>query len=127
MADYRVIIPTNLKPSPAAYEISAATLLAQYFKADVEFILRSNYKTPDLMIDGVEWELKSPTGNGKYNVEHQIKDAVKQSSNIVFDTRRSRIHMTKLRHEVRYQFERIKPVRRFILIDKSEKIVELFR
>lgn len=127
MAEYRVIIPTDLKPSPAAYEISAATLLADYFNADVEFILRSNLKTPDLTINGVEWELKSPTGSGKYNVEHQIKDAAKQSCNVVFDTTRSKIHMTKLRHEVQYQFERIKPVKRLIIIDKSKQVIELFK
>jgi hypothetical protein len=69
MTKYRVIIPIDIKPSPARYELSAAQLLAHYFKADVEFIYRSNYKTPDFLIRGVAWELKSPTGNGKNNIE----------------------------------------------------------
>jgi hypothetical protein len=53
MARYRVIIPVDLKPSPARYEITAAGLLANHFKADVEFIFRSNYKTPDFLIHAV--------------------------------------------------------------------------
>jgi hypothetical protein len=115
MANYRVIIPTNLKPSPARYEISAATLLADYFKTDVEFVLRSNQKTPDFLIDGIKWELKSPTGTGKYNVQHQIKAAAKQSSSVVFDARRSKMHMAKIRNEVERNFKYSKTVKRLVL------------
>jgi len=125
MAKYRVIIPTDLKPSPAHYEITAATLLANYFKTDVEFVLRSNQKTPDFLINGVKWELKSPTGDGKYNVQHQIKAAAKQSANVVFDARRSKMHMTKIRSEVERHFGYTKPIKRLILIDKYKAIVEL--
>jgi len=127
MIEYRVIIPADLKPFTAQYEISAAKLLASHFKADVEFIVRTNHKTADFLIAGTKWELKSPTGSGKYNVEHQIKDAGKQSTNVVFDARRSKIHMTKLRNEVKYQFKLIRPVKRLILIDKMDQVIELFK
>lgn len=110
---------------PARYEITTATLLAEYFKADVEFVLRSNQKTPDFLINGVTWELKSPTGDGKYNVQHQIKAAAKQSANIIFDARRSKMHMVKIRNEVRRHFGFTKPIKRLILIDKNKAIVEL--
>jgi hypothetical protein len=52
MAKYRVILPTNLKPSPARYELTAAQLFVEYFKTDVKFISRSNHKTPDFIING---------------------------------------------------------------------------
>lgn len=126
MVKYRVIIPTTLKPAPARYEITAATLLAEYFKSDVEFILRSNHKTPDFLINGVKWELKSPTGDGKYNIQHQIKAAAKQSANVVFDARRSKMHMAKIRNEVERHFVYTKPIKRLILIDKNKAIVELY-
>src|SRR4051812_45115254 len=90
MKKYKVIIPTGIKPLPAHYELSAAALLADYFKADVEFVARSNQKTPDFLISGTLWELKSPTGDGKYNVQHQLKAAAKQSQNVIFDARRSK-------------------------------------
>jgi len=125
MAKYRVIVPVDLKPSPALYEITAASLLAKYFKTDVEFVLRSNQKTPDFLINGIKWELKSPTGDGKYNVQHQIKAAAKQSSNVIFDARRSKMHMTRIRHEINRHFMHTNPVKRLILIDKSKHIVEL--
>lgn len=125
MAKYKVIIPVGLRPSPSSYELSAAELLAGYFKTDVEFVLRSNHKTPDFLIDGMEWELKSPTGDGKYNIQHQIKSAAKQSSNVVIDVRRSKMHMTKIRSEVQKQFEFTKPIKRLLLIDKTMLVVEL--
>jgi hypothetical protein len=125
MPKYRVIIPTSLKPSPSYYEVTAATLLADYFKADVEFVMRSNQKTPDFLINGVKWELKSPTGDGKYNVQHQLKAAAKQSVNVVFDARRSKMHMTKIRNEVERHFAYTKPIERLVLIGKNKAVVEL--
>jgi hypothetical protein len=68
MAKYNVVLPVGLKPFPARYEVSAAGLLATHFKADVEFIPRTNHKTPDFLIGGVRCALKSPTGKGKHNI-----------------------------------------------------------
>lgn len=126
VAKYKVIIPVKLKPSPARYELSAAELLTSYFKCDVEFILRSNHKTPDFLIRGVRWELKSPTGKGKHNIEHQMKAGIKQSSNIILDARRSKIHISKIRNELRNQLGH-KRIRRLVLIEKNKDIVELTR
>jgi hypothetical protein len=127
MAKYKVIIPVDLKPSPASYEITAASLLANYFKANVEFIPRSNQKTPDFLISGVKWELKSPKGKGKNNIEHQLQSGLKQSQNIIFDARRSKIHISKIRNELNRQFKLTKSMKRLVLIEKSKNIVELIR
>lgn len=127
MPRYRVILPTNLKPSPARYELTAAQLLAEYFKADVEFISRSNQKTPDFRIDGIKWELKSPTGSGKRNIERQLQTGVRQSKNIVFDARRSKIHITKIKASLNHQFKLAKSIKRIVLIDKSKNVIELKR
>jgi hypothetical protein len=127
MTKYNVILPTNLKPSPARYELTAAQLLAEYFKSDIEFVSRSNHKTPDFLINGIMLELKSPTGKGKHNIEHQMKGGVKQSGNIILDARRSKLHITKIRSTLRAQLEHRKAIKRLILIDKTKNIVELFR
>jgi len=127
MRGYKVILPVGLKPFPARYELSAAALLANHFKADVEFVPRSNQKTPDFIIDGVNWELKSPTGTGKNNIEHQLQTGLKQSKNIVFDARRSKIHIVKIRNELKRQFRLSKSIKRLILIEKAKNIVEITR
>jgi hypothetical protein len=125
MTPYDVIIPADLKPFPAHYEISAAKLLAKYFQTDVEFITRTNHKTADFFIDDSEWELKSPTGSSKYNIQHQLKDAAKQSSNVVLDARRSKIHIARIRKDAQFHFSTIKPIKRLILINKRGEVVEL--
>lgn len=52
MAKYKVILPNRLKPFPARYELTAAKLIANRFKTYVEFVARSNLKTPDFIIKG---------------------------------------------------------------------------
>ncbi len=127
MAKYNVILPTNIKPSPARYELTAAQLLAEHFKADVEFIQRANHKTPDFVISDIKWELKSPTGTGKRNIERQLQTGIKQSKNIVFDARRSKIHIARIKNVLNYQFRLAKSIKRIVLIDKSKNIIELTR
>lgn len=125
MRSYRVIIPINLKPAPSRNEISAAELLAKHFKTDIEFIVRSNHKTPDFLIKGIAWGLKSPTGNGKRNVQHQLQTGIKQSRNIIFDARQSKIHIAKIKHILNYQFRLTKGLKRILLIDKGKNVIEL--
>ena len=44
--------------------MSAAELFVKYFQANVVFVPRSNRKTPDFIIGGVEWELKAQPAAG---------------------------------------------------------------
>ena len=65
---YRVIVKTRPEDSPYDFEMSAALLVANFLKSDVEFLRPQHLKTPDLMIRGVIWELKSPTGGSKNTI-----------------------------------------------------------
>ncbi len=70
---------------------------AKYFAAlgkDVTFIRPSsipNQHSPDIEMDGLEWEMKAPTGSGKRNIEYNFRKAVAQSKNIIFDLRHVKI------------------------------------
>lgn len=78
MPKYNVIIPTDIKPSPWPHEISAAVILSEYYQADVMFLKRIvNAKSADVLIKGRYWEIKSPTGKGKRNVQHTLSAALK--------------------------------------------------
>ena len=119
--EYLVVIPESVSPQPTAREISAVYILVKAFKADIKFVPRANHKTPDLFIDGLYWELKTPTGNGKYNLQHALRNAAKQSENIIIDARLSKMHINKIKNELNYQFKRSKNIKRLILIDKQKK------
>ena len=75
----------------------------------------------------MQWELKSPKGKGKNNIERQLQTGLKQSKNIIFDARRSKIHIVRIRSELTRQFKLTKSMKRLILIEKSKNVVELSR
>lgn len=122
-----IIIPPDLKPAPSTKEISAAIILAKHFQKKVYFVKRSNHKTPDFYIDRRYWELKTPTGKGKHNIQHALQKAATQSSNVVLDVRQSKIHSSKLLAEIRFQFSIIKKLNRVIVITKKGQILDFSR
>ena len=119
-----VIIPSDVIPQPSDTEISAAYILSEFFDADVRFIPRANHKTPDFLIDGMKWELKSPKGTGKYNIQHCLQDALKQSTYVIIDARASKQHMEKIRHELEHQMKLTQKVDRLLLITNPEKLLK---
>ena len=125
--EYSVIVPREVNPKPSAREMSAAYILNDFFKSDVKFVVRSDNKTPDFLIKGLYWELKSPTGNGKYNLQHALRSAAKQSENVIIDARFSKIHINKIKNELNYQFKRSRNIKRLLLIDKQKNVVEISR
>ena len=94
---------------------------------DVELIPKSNKKgvrTPDIIIDNIEWELKSPKGNGRWLLENTLKKASRQSPNIIIDLARIKIHQTKCLKELEKQFYKTKNAKKLIIITKNHNIVE---
>jgi hypothetical protein len=114
-----------MRPTPEKFELTAADILLGYFEYDLEFVLRKVNATPDFVINGVAWELKSPTGKGKRNVQHQFNRALKQSRNIIFDARQSKMDIRKIRNQLNYftkKAKRSKAISRLLLINKESKI-----
>ena len=126
-SNYSVIIPKELYPKPSNREMTAAYILIDFFNSDIKFVVRNDNKTPDFLIKGKYWELKSPTGNGKYNLQHALRNAAKQSENIIIDARFSKIHINKIKNELNYQFKHSKNIKRLLLIDKQKNMVEISR
>ena len=125
--EYSVIVPREVYPKPSAREMSAAYILNEFFQADIKFVVRSGNKTPDFLIKDLYWELKTPTGNGKYNLQHALRNAARQSENIIIDARFSKIHINKIKNELNYQFKHSKNIKRLLLIDKQKNVVEISR
>ena len=128
MTEYNVLVPSDIKPYPQPHEVSAAAILAEHFKADVQFIRRTvNAKSADVLILGTIWEIKSPLGKGKRNIQHTLTDALRQSKCIVFDARRSMLHTTKIIRELQRQYNMTTSMKRLILIKKDRTVVEFTR
>jgi len=127
----QVIIPINHPNPPLPHEVNMASVLAEHYQTVVEFIVPiDDYKrkTADIRMLGTEWELKCPTGVSKRTIEHQFRRASRQAKNIVIDTRRTKLEFDVVEKKVIFEMNArpsMRSIHRIILIDKSEKIVEI--
>ena len=81
---------SSLKNPPEKHERATASFFARRGK-DVEFIRPHSIKgsrNPGFMMDGKTWEIKSPTTYSDSSFEYNLRKAIKQSKNIIFDLRR---------------------------------------
>lgn len=123
---YRVVIETDFRNRPKEHELSAAILIANYFKSDIVFLRPSCQRTPDLNIKGTKWELKSPLGDGKNTIKNNLHNARKQSTNIILDLRRIKMNQAKALSNINYYFSSHRSqIRRLLVITKSEEILEI--
>ena len=84
----RIDISALIVP-PERHEYEAARFFAKRGK-DVVFLKPSDISgqhTPDFIMDGKMWELKSPIVYGKNSFEDNLKRAAKQSEHIIYDLR----------------------------------------
>ena len=122
--DYSIIVPKDVFPKPSPREMSAAYVLLDYFKSDIKFVPRGNRKTPDFLIKGLHWELKTPTGTGKYNIQHLLHSAIQQSNNIIVDARFSKMHISRIIRELKlHSTLTTKGIKNLVVITKNKKIV----
>ena len=105
------------------HEINAILLLLDYFDTDITCINPGAGKTPDLRIKGIEWELKSPQGDGVKTIENILKKAAKQSKNIILDFSRIKMNGSQALSRTRYYLRNNKHgIKKLIIITKSHKI-----
>ena len=124
----QVIILTNHPSPPEQHEIDAAYALARHFQTLVEFIVPvDDYKrkSADILMNGVVWEIKCPTGDSKSTISNQIRRASKQSTNIIIDTRRTKLRFNDIEKRVQFGVSGKSSVKRLILINKTGKVVEI--
>ena len=108
------------------HEINAILLLLDYFDTDITCINPGAGKSPDLRIKNIEWELKSPQGNGVKTIENILKKATKQSKNIVLDFSRIKMNNNQALSRTKYYLRNNRHgIRRLIVITKNHKIIDL--
>ena len=123
---YQVIVKTLPKDAPYDFEMSAALLIANYFKTNVIFLRPIPLKSPDLKIKNGIWELKSPRGNSKNTISNNIKGARKQSVNIIIDLRRCRLNKNKALANIRNMYKKRKrKTGTYLIIEKNNNILDV--
>ena len=125
----KIIIPGNVRPE--VHELEVAHILAEV-GLDVEFLLPSYIKglfSPDLLMNGQIWEMKSPCGSSKRTIENNYRNAQKQSENIIFDLRRVKLDEKVVISQIKQRLlkQRNNKTKRTIIITKNKKILDFKR
>ncbi len=107
-------------------------IAVDFLAAKVTFLTpdrRKGAKTPDIEMNGLHWEIKSPTGKSSRTIENNLRLALKQSPNIVLDLRRmdGRVPTQKYIKEVGRRFNDAKLIKHVIVITREEKHIDFER
>jgi hypothetical protein len=124
----QVIIPGGHQNPPEQHEVDAAYILACHYRTTVQFIIPSDSykrKSPDIVMLGVVWEMKSPKGKSKYTIQEQFKRGSQQSKNLIIDSRRTKLEYEYIKKSVLLELTKRPYIKKVILIDKSKKVVEI--
>lgn len=94
---------------------------------DIELIPTSQVKgmrTPDISINGVLWEIKSPTGNSKNTIKHTLQNASHQANNVIVDVRRCKLAEEQAIKDLEQRYRLSKRIRRMKIVTKDEKVID---
>ena len=125
---YKIHIEENGKSKPRPHELLAAEIMAKYFGSDVVFLRRLSSRTPDLFVlkTNICWELKSPEGSGKHTIQTNLRNASKQSENIIIDLSRTKITksqaISRVNDYIKNEHSKIKKLK---LITKNGQVVDI--
>ena len=74
---------------PSKREHEAAEILKKWIGADIELVPRverpKRVRTADYVVNGVKFDLKSPTGSGSNTISHQVEEMQGQAPGLVLD------------------------------------------
>ena len=104
---------------------------AKYFAAqgkDIVFIRPSNIKgnfRPDFTMDGNEWEVKNPVGNGKSTINRNLHHAIEQSDHIIFDLRHYRGNEDDCIAKLQKEFRLRHNIRELLIIRRNGEMIVL--
>ena len=117
---------SNLVTPPEQAEFETAKFFAGLGKT-VVFIRPSSIPKqhrPDILMDGIEWEIKCPEGSSKRTIENNIRAAEKQSHYIILDLRRIKIPEKRCLSDIEFNFKTKPGIKRILVITKQLNLVE---
>lgn len=112
-------------------EKEVAEWVANTFGKHVELIPRINnpegIKTPDYLVDGVKFDLKEITGNGKNVIDGNLRKVKKQSENIIFDVTESSLSIEEVLKQLNHVYQINRRGLKVAVVKKNEKIIDILK
>ena len=119
----RIIIPANRKTWP--HELRTARMLAVAGYC-VEFLPEKNLHAPDILLNDVEYEIKSPETGKTSSLEQSIRTALKQCPNVIIDSSRMKMHDDRVCRFLIKKCREQKQIKKMILVTKTGNIIDIF-
>lgn len=94
---------------------------------DVELIPPSIIKglrMPDIIMQGISWEMKSPEGKGKNTIKNTVQNASHQSENIIVDLQRIPLLQKQSIKELEHYFNLSRRLKRMKIVTKDKKVLD---
>ena len=127
--EFKIIRPVGMKPKPDKYEEKVAELLAVKLQSDIAFVLRGSSTTPDIFLLKTKkyWEIKNIKGDGRHTIENNIRQASKQSKNIVISLlKSSNLAASRIESKIRYVLKTTNvKVDHTLLVTKTGKVIDI--
>jgi hypothetical protein len=113
-------------------EAKVAQVLSVYLHADVKLlkpINRFRVSTPDYVINGEFYELKTITSHKVNKIEDRAFNAEHQAENIVIDIRKTTIHYRRASQMIKKIISGKNHIRRVLLItkEKDKKVLDFIK
>lgn len=116
----------------SAHEKEIAEIIAEKCGKNVEMVPRVTYpqgiQTPDYLIDGSKYDLKTPIGNGKNTLYGMMKSKKRQANNFVICADKTELSTEELKRQIKAIYTSINTtfVDTIVLI-RNKQIVKVYR
>ena len=119
-----IIITPDIDVWPHELRTAQALASAGY---RIEFLKRKlgkHERSADVSIDSIIWEMKSPKSNKLKRIERTLRDALHQSSHIIFDSQRIKsLNDGQIQSELEKWAPRLKSMRGLIFVTKKRGVI----
>lgn len=93
---------------------------------EVKLLLETNNKTADILLNDVEYEIKSPKSSASNSLEYILKKVLKQSPSIIIDiSRLKKIHEKSILKFFIEQARIRKQIKKVIVITRQGRVIDV--
>ena len=121
----QIIIEHGANPKPHEIKTAQSLAAAGYTVTLVAKSEIDGVKTADAIMDGETWEMKSPTSSSRKAIQKNMHKALKQSRNLIIDSRRMDVPGFAIEREVRSLAPKLRSLRRLLPVNKLGEVIEI--
>lgn len=122
----KIIIAPGINLWEQEYETAQALAMAGL---TVEFIRRSEESrrtSADAMINGFVWEMKAPKADNARAIDRNLRRALHQSPNIIFDSHRMRkLPDATIERELRKHAREMRSIKHLWFVNRRREIIDI--